>query len=70
MSCTVSHNKTCRYPYDFIYEIVPITATPYPKIRCLTSKLPLKMKNFRFLKYSVYRHPITCYTPPCQLEGN
>ena len=28
------------------------------------------MKNVKFHKYSVYRHPITCYTPPCKWEVN
>ena len=46
MSCTISCNESCRYPCNFIYKVVPMTATMYPKIKNLTLKLPIKSKIF------------------------
>ena len=42
--CTISHNKTCKYPYNFIQKTVPITASSYPKIKILTLILLEKLK--------------------------
>ena len=39
MRCTVIHNETCQYPYNFIYKTVIVEATTYPKIKVLTSVL-------------------------------
>ena len=89
MRCTIIHNETCRYPYNFIYKPLIVKATTYPKIKVLTSVLNISrnfsctmslqdhrvqiyhnisrktkfMKNLKFLKYSVYRNLIICYTP-------
>ena len=44
----VSHIETHRYPYNFIYKVVPVTGSIYPKIRNLTLKLLIKSKIFSF----------------------
>ena len=59
MRCTVSHNKAHRYSYNFIYNVVPATASICPKIRYLTLKLLIKSKYFS-LSYKFN------YIAPCE----
>ena len=59
MRCIISHNKTCRYPYNITYKVVPVTASTYPKIRSLTLNLLIKSKIFNF----IYKFG---YIAPCE----
>ena len=56
MRCTIIHSKIHKYPYNFIYKTVPITASSYPKIKILTSILLEKMKNVKFSYNFGYFH--------------
>ena len=57
MRCTVIYNKTCRYSYNFMYKIMLVEATTYPKFKVITSILLEKMNNVKFtniVKFLLY----------------
>ena len=56
MRCTISHNETCRYSYNFIYKTVLVDATTCPKIKVLTSILLKEMKYVKFSYKFGYFH--------------
>ena len=49
MRCTVSCNEIHRYPYNYLYKAVPVTATICSKFKSLTLILPLKIKKISIL---------------------
>ena len=48
MRCTISHSITYRYPYNFIYKIVPMTGSTYPKKQKSNFNISLTNVKFKF----------------------